>query len=234
MPCGSRTRLARFLLSLPVPGEDWPVFVRMGAESRRLTPPPADTRHARRVLCLTATPFNNAFEDIVTQIGHFGRSQTWLVSRAEAAGQLTLEGFSSPLLDALGTWASTAGGTPDDQAQRLAALSSVLETVAVPREGRTTAHLRSGRALDPDPAKAEFDEETLKGVAETTGGRYFRATSVEKLGEIYAEIGEMEKTEVKTREYMNYRELFPILLLPGLLMLGLESLLANTRFRRIP
>jgi Ca-activated chloride channel homolog len=80
----------------------------------------------------------------------------------------------------------------------------------------------------------DIDEETLHQVAETTGGKYFRATSAEKLEAIYGEIGEMEKTEVKTREYVNYRELFPAFLWPGLLMLGLESVLANTRFRRIP
>lgn len=80
----------------------------------------------------------------------------------------------------------------------------------------------------------KIDEETLRQVAKTTGGQYFRATSAEKLEAIYEEIGEMEKTEIKTREYVNYRELFPAFLWPGLLMLGLESILANTRFRRIP
>lgn len=82
--------------------------------------------------------------------------------------------------------------------------------------------------------KVEIDEETLTKVAESTGGRYFRATSVEKLEAIYEEIGEMEKTEIRTREYVNYRELFPAFLWPGFLLLGLEVLLANTRFRRIP
>ena len=82
--------------------------------------------------------------------------------------------------------------------------------------------------------KVQIDEKTLREVAKTTGGQYFRATSIEKLEEIYKEIGEMEKTEIKTREYVNYRELFPAFLFPGLLMLGLESFLANTRFRRIP
>ena len=82
--------------------------------------------------------------------------------------------------------------------------------------------------------QVDIDEETLQKVAETTGGQYFRATSAEKLEAIYEEIGEMEKTDIKTREYVNYRELFPAFLWPGLLMLGLESVLANTRFRRIP
>lgn len=80
----------------------------------------------------------------------------------------------------------------------------------------------------------EIDEETLKEVAAMTGGRYFRATSEEKLEAIYAEIGEMEKSDIKTRDYVDYSELFPAFLFPGFLILGLESLLVNTRFRRIP
>ena len=124
---------------------------------------------------------------------------------------------------------------PLTAAKAAEAVGSRIYTIGVGSDGEILRRVDGG-LFGPRHVrtKVEIDEETLKGVAETTGGRYFRATSVEKLGEIYAEIGEMEKTEVKTREYMNYRELFPILLLPGLLMLGLESLLANTRFRRIP
>ena len=84
------------------------------------------------------------------------------------------------------------------------------------------------------PVKVEIDEETLKKVADATGGRYFRATSEEKLEEIYAEIGEMEKTEIKVREYVDYRELFHLFLYPGLVLLSLELILGNTRFRRLP
>ncbi len=84
------------------------------------------------------------------------------------------------------------------------------------------------------PVKVEIDEETLKKVADATGGRYFRATSEEKLEEIYAEIGEMEKTEIKVREYVDYRELFYLFLYPGLALLSLELILGNTRFRRLP
>ena len=82
--------------------------------------------------------------------------------------------------------------------------------------------------------KVEIDEETLKKVASITGGRYFRATSEEKLQEIYREIGQMEKQEIKTRDYVDYTDLFPYFLWPGLVLLGLETVLSNTRFRRIP
>tara|TARA_B100001123_G_scaffold430074_3_gene549447 strand:- start:3705 stop:3950 length:246 start_codon:yes stop_codon:yes gene_type:complete len=80
----------------------------------------------------------------------------------------------------------------------------------------------------------EIDEETLKSVAKLTGGRYFRATSEEKLEAIYEEIGEMEKTEIRTRDYVDYDELFASLLVPGLFFVCVEVLLANTRLRRIP
>ena len=81
------------------------------------------------------------------------------------------------------------------------------------------------------PVKVEIDEETLRKVAGLTGGRYFRATSEKKLEEIYREIGEMEKQDIKTRDYVDYTDQFPKLLWPGLFLLGLEVVLANTRFR---
>lgn len=84
------------------------------------------------------------------------------------------------------------------------------------------------------PVKVEIDEETLREVANITDGQYFRATSEEKLESIYEEIGEMEKTEIKVREYVDYEEMFASFLWPGLFLLMFEVILANTRFRRIP
>ncbi len=92
----------------------------------------------------------------------------------------------------------------------------------------------TGQGLLQQRVRVEIDEETLKEVAEITGGLYFRATSEKKLAEIYLEIGEMEKTEIKTRDYVDYSELFTVFLWPGLVLLGVELILANTRFRRIP
>ncbi len=84
------------------------------------------------------------------------------------------------------------------------------------------------------PVQVEIDEETLRAVASTTGGRYYRATSEKKLEEIYGEIGEMERVEIKTRDYVDYRDLFPLFLWPGIVLLGVETVLTHTRFRRIP
>ena len=92
----------------------------------------------------------------------------------------------------------------------------------------------TGQGVLQQRIRVEIDEETLEEVAEITGGRYFRATSEKKLEEIYRAIGEMEKTEIKTRDYVDYAELFTLFLWPGLVLLGVELVLANTKFRRIP
>ena len=90
-----------------------------------------------------------------------------------------------------------------------------------------------------------IDEASLKQVAEMTGGKYFRATDAGSLAAIYAEIDKMERSTIDEQQYYRYEELayqwmdlgrlrLPPLLLMALILLGLESLLANTRFRKIP
>ena len=82
--------------------------------------------------------------------------------------------------------------------------------------------------------KVDLDEKTLKEIARVTDGKYFRATNTKALEKIYQQIDEMEKTEVKIKEYMEYEELFKYFLIPGLCLLLLEVLFANTRLRKIP
>lgn len=80
-------------------------------------------------------------------------------------------------------------------------------------------------------ARVEIDEKLLEEIAQTTGGKYFRATDNEKLGEIYEEIDSLEKTEIEEFKYTNYEERFrPFLLLAGLLLI-LELFLRLTVFR---
>lgn len=80
----------------------------------------------------------------------------------------------------------------------------------------------------------EIDEDLLQKMATMTGGQYFRAVDKSSLENIFAEIGELEKTKIEVKEYTRYRELFPIFLSIGLILLGLEILLSNTKFRKIP
>jgi len=82
--------------------------------------------------------------------------------------------------------------------------------------------------------QTEFDERTLRRIADITGGRFFHATDRQKLEEIYRAINEMEKTEIKAKEYQYYDELVEWAVAPALALLLLEILLGYTRFRKLP
>jgi Ca-activated chloride channel family protein len=86
-----------------------------------------------------------------------------------------------------------------------------------------------GRLMDED-----LDEETLKAVAAATGGFYQRATDAESLRKIYEKIDALEKTQLASERYVNYKEEFARWAVPALLLLLLEVGLSNTLFRRIP
>ncbi|REJ83483.1 MAG: VWA domain-containing protein [Acidobacteria bacterium] len=90
--------------------------------------------------------------------------------------------------------------------------------------------------LGPRPVyeNVEIDEETLTAMAERTGGAYFRAEDEGALAEIYAQIDELERTEITMESFMEYDEEYPWLVVPALLLLVLEMVLLNTRLRTLP
>ena len=79
--------------------------------------------------------------------------------------------------------------------------------------------------------QVEIDEDLLNQIAETTGGKYFRATSNTKLEEIYAEINKLEKTEIEETKYKSFNELFRPLILAALGLLLFELLLRYTVYK---
>ena len=83
-------------------------------------------------------------------------------------------------------------------------------------------------------APVEVDEKTLRAVAERTGAAFFRATDTKTLEGIYAQIDQLERTAETVKRYEEYRELYHWPLLLGLLVLGAELILAETRLRSLP
>jgi Ca-activated chloride channel family protein len=82
--------------------------------------------------------------------------------------------------------------------------------------------------------KVEIDEALLSQVAESTGGKYFRATDNTKLAEIYSEINKMEKARTTVDSFPVYKELFGSFAVLALLALMLELLLNWFVIRRLP
>jgi Ca-activated chloride channel family protein len=82
--------------------------------------------------------------------------------------------------------------------------------------------------------KVDVDEATLKRIADTTGGRAFRATDTDSLTKIYASIDAMEKTTHEIESYETREERFAWAAIPALLLVSLELGLRLTRFRSVP
>ena len=80
----------------------------------------------------------------------------------------------------------------------------------------------------------EIDEESLKKIADITGGKYYLASDTETLIKIYDDINRLEKSNIEHFGYREYEEMFYRFLIAGLLILALEILLANTLFLKIP
>ena len=82
--------------------------------------------------------------------------------------------------------------------------------------------------------KVEIDEALLQEIAESTGGRYFRATDNTKLAEIYSEINRMEKAKTTVDSFPVYSELFGTYAVLALLFLMLELVFKWFVIRRLP
>jgi len=108
-------------------------------------------------------------------------------------------------------------------------------TVGVGTEGE--ARIPTGRGLSGfryEMLPVRIDEELLKEMATTTGGRYFRAKDSEALSRIFRQINELERTPIETVRYTRNDELTRPFLLAGVLILMVELLLGATVVVRVP
>ena len=98
-------------------------------------------------------------------------------------------------------------------------------TVGVGSYGQTRVPINTPLGKQYVTMDSEFDESTLKRIAQTTGGQYFRATDNTSLKQIYEQIDQMEKTKLRVREYSKHTENFMPYLIAALVCLLLEVLI---------
>jgi len=118
-------------------------------------------------------------------------------------------------------------------------------TIATGKKGRVPVPEtdRQGRILrdrEDNPIyrgrtmQSNYNETELTEIAQMTGGRFFRATEDGDLERVYDEIDALETTTIELRSYASFTELFVWPASLGLLLILIEQLLSNTRFRRLP
>jgi Ca-activated chloride channel family protein len=74
----------------------------------------------------------------------------------------------------------------------------------------------------------------LTEIAGTTNGNYYRATSNDKLMEVYQEIDKLEKTKLNVKEFSKREEEFELFAWIAFFCILLDILLRNTILKKIP
>jgi Ca-activated chloride channel family protein len=82
--------------------------------------------------------------------------------------------------------------------------------------------------------EVDMDESVLAKIADTTSGKYFRATDTSSLQKIYEQINALETTPFQQPRYMRYDEKFSQFLLLAFILLMFEQVLAHTIFQKVP
>ena len=84
------------------------------------------------------------------------------------------------------------------------------------------------------PQPVVIDEATLRTIAESTGGKYFRATGNRVLEEVFQEIDALEKTHMDVRHFSHTEDNYMLWAWLALALFTLELVLRYTVLRTIP
>lgn len=129
---------------------------------------------------------------------------------------------------------NNAGSVDPYTAAEMAKLFGIrVYTIGVGSYGTAPYPVQTPFGTQIQQMKVEIDEKLLTTIANSTGGRYYRATSNQKLDEIYTEIDKLERSKIEVTEFRRLHEEFYPLVAWALALLLLEFLLRKTIFRTI-
>ncbi len=129
---------------------------------------------------------------------------------------------------------NNAGSVDPYTAAEMAKLFGIrVYTIGVGSYGTAPYPVQTPFGTQIQQMRVEIDEKLLTTIANSTGGRYYRATSNQKLDEIYTEIDKLERSKIEVTEFRRLHEEFYPLVAWALALLLLEFLLRKTIFRTI-
>ena len=129
---------------------------------------------------------------------------------------------------------NNSGSVDPYTAAELAKLYGIrVYTIGVGSYGTAPFPVQTMFGVQYQQMKVEIDEKLLTTIANNSGGKYFRATSNQKLSEIYDEIDKLERSKIEVTEFRHLHEEFYPLVALALALLLLEFILRKTVFRTI-
>ena len=106
-------------------------------------------------------------------------------------------------------------------------------TIGVGTQGVAPYPVQTPFGMQYQDMPVEIDEPILREIAETTGGKYFRATDNDKLVQVYGEIDKLEKSKIDVRQFSRKEEKFFIYALVAFCLIAFEIVIRNTLFRNL-
>lgn len=158
------------------------------------------------------------------EIGLAGRETAIGDAIGLAVKRLREDASGERVLILLTDGANTSGEVQPLQATEFAAREGLtIYTVGVGADEMVVQDFFGSRVVNPS---ADLDEDTLRAIAERTGGAYFRARDAQALAEIYARLDELEPVASDQETVRPVDELFHWPLAVALLLAVLAGLLS--------
>ncbi len=130
---------------------------------------------------------------------------------------------------------NNAGEIPPITAAEIAKTFGIrVYTIGVGTIGTAPYPMQTPFGIQVQNIPVKIDEESLQSIAGLTGGKYFRATSNDKLKQIYTEIDALEKSKIEVKEFSKKQEEFQPFAIFAALLLIAGILMKVTIFRNIP
>jgi len=169
--------------------------------------------------------------DRTTVLTLLNEAQIGLAGRATAIGdaiglavkRMRRDERSNRVLILMTDGANTAGEVEPLQAAELAAREGLtVYTIGIGADEMLVRGLLGTRRVNPS---ADLDEETLRAIAEQTGGRYFRARDTAELDQIYRLLDELEPVESDPETFRPVSALFHWPLAGALIIISILMLI---------
>lgn len=106
-------------------------------------------------------------------------------------------------------------------------------TIGVGTQGMAPYPVQTPYGVQYQNMPVEIDEAMLKEIAQTTGGRYFRATDNDKLVQVYNEIDKLEKSKIDVKQFTRKEEKYLVPAIIAFCFLFIDILLRNTILRQL-
>jgi Ca-activated chloride channel homolog len=106
-------------------------------------------------------------------------------------------------------------------------------TIGVGTQGTAPYPVQTPFGTQYQNMPVEIDEAILKDIAQTTGGRYFRATDNDKLVQVYGEIDKLEKSKIDVKQFTRKEEKYLIPAIIAFCLLAIEILVRYTVLKKL-